>query len=201
MRANIGMLYVVAAPITSYTAGSAPTYGTGFVVGEGREANITWETANGEFEGDNIILDDYEEIVGYSHEMETAGLADGIRNKLLGETKDSSDVYTVSGAPKPWIGEGFVRKMRDDNTGTPTNTYEAVWLYRMRYSQPNEQSRTKARTGIEWRVPTMTAKGLGVFTSANAEYPDFEIHKDFTTLAAAKAYLNTMANISSVSTT
>ena len=47
----------------------------------------------------------------------------------------------------------------------------------------------------------MNAKGLGVFTSANAEYPDFEIHKDFTSLAAAKSYLNGLANISSTSTT
>lgn len=201
MKANVGMLYVVAAPINAYTPGSAPTYGTGFVVGEGREANVSWETASGEFIGDDIILDDYEEVIGYTMDMETAGLADATRVKLLGEIKDSSDVYTVGGGPKPWLGQGFVRKMRDDSTGTPTTVFEAVWYYRLRYSQPNEQTRTKERTGIEWRVPTMNAKGLGVFTSASAEYPDFEIHKDFTSLAAAKSYLNGLANISSTSTT
>ena len=200
MRANVGMLYVVAAVINTYTPGSVPTYDTGFVVGEGREANISWETVNGEFIGDDVILDDYEEIVGYTMDMETAGLKDAVRVKLLGETKDTSDAYHVSGGPKPWLGQGFVRKMRDDSTGTPTTVFEAVWYYRLRYSQPNEQTRTKERTGIEWRVPTMNAKGLGIFASANAEYPDFEIHKDFSTLAAAKTYLNSLANISTTST-
>lgn len=197
MRANVGMLYVVAAEVDEYTPYSGITYEAGFVVGEGREANISWETASGEFEGDDIVLDNYEEIIGYSMDLETAGMSSAIRAKLLGETKDSSDVYHVSGAPKPWLGTGFVRKMRDNESGDPATVYEGVWYYHHRFSQPNEQTRTRQRSGMEWRVPVLNGRGTGVFLTAGAETPEFEIHKDFATLAAAKTWLNTVAGITS----
>lgn len=199
MKANVGMLYVVAAEVATYTPYSGITYSAGFVVGEGREANITWENATGEFEGDDIILDNYEEIVGYNMALETAGLSSAVRSKMLGETKDSSDVYHVTGDAKPWLGTGFVRKMRDNTSGDPETVYEGVWYYHHRFSQPDEQTRTRNRTGIEWRVPVLNGRGTGVFLTANAETPEFEIHKDFETLAAAKAWLNTQAGITSSS--
>ena len=101
MKANVGMRYAVAAPVDTYTPYSGITYGTGFVVSEARGANINWETEQGEFRGDDVVLDSAVGILGYTLEVETAGLKDGVRANLLGETKDSSDVYHITGANAP----------------------------------------------------------------------------------------------------
>ena len=57
------------------------------------------------------------------------------------------------------------------------------------------QIRTKEKN-MDWRTLTISGKGMGVFLAAGAENPDFGEHKTFATLALAKAYLNTKADIS-----
>ena len=117
MKANVGMRYAVAAPVDTYTPyigitytpGTSITYSTGFVVSEARGANVSWETENGEFIGDDVVLDSSVGILGYTLEFETAGLKDGVRANLLGETKDSSDAYHITGANPPDTGFGYVK--------------------------------------------------------------------------------------------
>ena len=87
MKPNVGMLYPVASAVNTYTPYSSITYGTGFVVSEARGADVQWETENGEFYGDDILLDAAKGIVGYTIAFEAAGLADTVRAKLLGEVK------------------------------------------------------------------------------------------------------------------
>ena len=196
MKANVGMRYTVAAPVDTYTPYSGITYGTGYVVSEARGANVTWETENGEFRGDDVVLDSSVGILGYTLEFETAGLKDGVRAKLLGETKDSSDVYHITGANPPDVGFGYVKQMREDGTGGAVETtWDVFWYHKQMFGQPNEEARTKERN-MEWRVPTITGTGAGVFLTANQEEPDFAEHKEFSSFSAAKAFLNTLAGIS-----
>ena len=107
MKANVGMRYAVASVISAYTPYTGITYGTGFVVSEARGANVTWETDDGEFRGDDVVLDTSKTILGYSMEFETAGLKDGARATLLGETKDTSDAYHITGAQ---VGRVFAQR-------------------------------------------------------------------------------------------
>lgn len=195
MKPNVGMMYPVAAPIDAYTPYSGITYDDGFVVSQARGANLTWETADGEFYGDDILLDSENEILSYTLEFEAAGLSDAVRAGLLGEVKGSSDEYKITGASAPDVGFGYIKVMRDDSSGSVVTNYEAWWFYKMKFSQPNEEARTKERT-LEWRTPTISGRGAGVFLAAAAEVPDFAEHKTFPTLAAAKTYLNTKAGIS-----
>lgn len=199
MKANVGMRYAVAAKISNYTPYSAITYGTGFVVSETRGANVTWETENGEFRGDDAVLDTANGILGYTVEFETAGLKDSVREDLLGETKDNSDAYHITGASAPDVGFGYVKQMREESGSTVTTTWEVFWYHKLKFAQPNEEVRTKERD-MEWRVPTITGTGAGVFLTAAAEDPDFAQHKTFSSFAAAKSYLNGLANISAVTT-
>lgn len=196
MKANVGMRYAVAALVEAYTAYSAITYGTGFVVSEARGANVTWETEDGELRGDDVVLDAARGILGYNVEMETAGLKDGVRQKLLGEKKDSSDVYHITGANAPDVGFGYVKQMREDATtaGVPETTWEVFWYHKLKFGQPNEEARAKERN-MEWRTPTINGVGEGVFLESGAEEPDFAIHKTFPSLSAAKTWLNTNAGI------
>ena len=196
MKANVGMRYTVAAPVDTYTPYSGITYGNGYVVSEARGANINWETEQGEFRGDDVVLDSAVGILGYTLEVETAGLKDGVRANLLGEAKDSSDVYHITGANPPDVGFGYVKQMREDGAGGVVGTtWDVFWYHKLKFGQPNEEARTKERN-MEWRVPTITGTGAGVFLTANQEEADFAEHKSFSSFSAAKAFLNTLANIS-----
>lgn len=199
MKANVGMRYAVASPVSTYTPYSGISYGTGFVVSEARGANVTWETESGEFRGDDVVLDSANGILGYSIEFETAGLADAVRQNLLGETKDSSDAYHITGANAPDVGFGYVKQMRDNAGGTVATTWETFWYYKVKFAQPIEEARTKERN-MEWRVPTINGTGAGVFQTSGQGDPDFAEHKSFATFALAQAYLNTKAGISAVTT-
>lgn len=194
MKANVGMIYPVASPVSAYTPYTGITYGTGFVVSEARGANRQWETDSGEFFGDDVRLDSVNDIIGYTLDFETTGLPDSVRVSLLGEVK-SGDLYKITGAGAPDVGFGFIKKMRDDTSGTMVTSYEAWWHYKLKFGMPDEEARTKERT-VEWRTPTIHGVGSGVFLTSGAEVPDFAEHETFSTLAAAKAYLNGKAGIS-----
>ena len=195
MKANVGMRYAVAAEVNTYTPGTSITYKAGYVVSEARGANVTWETEEGDFYGDDVVLDTARGVLGYSIEFETTGLKDAVRASLLGETKDSGDAYHITGAEAPDVGFGYVKQMREDGTsGGIETTWEVWWYHKLKFAQPNEEARTKEKN-IDWRVPTITGTGSGVFLSAS-DNPDFATHKTVSSFTAAKSYLNGLAGIS-----
>ena len=201
MKPNVGMLYPVASAINTYTPYTGITYGTGFVVSEARGASVSWETENGEFYGDDILLDAAKGIIGYTIDFESAGLSDTVRAKLLGDVKNNNtDEYTITGADAPDVGFGYIKRMRDNSSGTAVETYEAWWYYKVKFAQPNEEARTKEKN-IEWRVPTINGTGMGVYLASGDTKPNFVAHQTFSSLTAAKAYLNTKAGISSGTST
>ena len=195
MKANVGMRYAVAAVVDTYTPYSGITYDDGTVVCEARGASVTWETEDGDFYGDDIVLDSAKGILGYTIEFETTGLKDTVKALLLGDVKDSGDAYHITGANPPDVGFGYVKQMREDGTsGAIETTWEAKWFHKLKFGQPNDEARTKERN-MDWRVPTISGTGAGVFLTSGAEDPDFEMHKTFATFAAAKTWLNTQAGI------
>jgi hypothetical protein len=200
MKPNVGMVYPVAAPVSAYVPGTSITYGTGLVVDEARSATLNWERADGHFYGDDVELDSDNGILGYTLDFEPSGLKTAVRAKLLGEKEASTDVYRVTGANPPDLGFGYVRVMREDVEGAVATRYEGWWFHKIKFGQPNEEARTKERS-IEWRTPTINGTGMGVFLATADEKPKFAVHETFTSLAAAKAWLNTKANISTSATT
>jgi len=198
MKTNVGMIYPVAAVISAYTEGSAITYNTGFVVDEARAATVSFEASDGSFYGDDVELDTDRDIIGYTIDFESTGLKDGVREKLLGEVKESS-VYHVTGAPKPDVGFGYIKKMRESSGGAVSVVYEAWWFHKVKFAQPDENAQTAERSR-EWRTPTLNGRGAGVYLSSSDNYPRFAKHEDFTTLAAAKTWLQSLANIGGTTT-
>ena len=200
MKPNVGMVYPVCAPISTYTPGTGVTYSAGKVVAEARSATLNWTRADGEFYGDDALLDTDNGIRGYELDFEPTGLSDSVRATLLGESVLNTSEYYITDETTPDVGFGYVRRMRDNSSGTVVENFEAWWFYKVKFAQPNEQARTKEKT-VEWRVPTINGTGMGVYLTSGAEDPDFATHQTFTTLAAAKAYLNTKAGISTQSAT
>jgi hypothetical protein len=144
-----------------------------------------------------VELDSDVSILGYTIEFEPTGLPDTARALLLGETKDSTtDEYSVTDADSPDVGFGYVRVMRTTNetSGQVETTYEAWWFDKLKFAVSSEETRTKERN-IEWRVPTLSGRGTGVQLD-NTGTLSFAVHESFSTLTAAKTWLNTKAGIS-----
>jgi len=192
MNANVGMVYPVAAPVSAYTPGSSIAYSGGFVVAEAVSANVSWNRADGHFYGDDVELDSDNGVLGYTINFEPTGLSASSRQKLLGETVSSNE-YTITDAASPDLGFGYIRVMRTKGTTTVTNSYEAWWYKKLKFSISSEETRTKEQN-IEWRVPTLEGTGCGVSLDATGTL-SFAQHKTFDTLAAAKSYLNGIAGI------
>jgi len=193
MKPNVGMVYPVCAPVNAYTPGTGITYSAGSVVSEARSASISWDRADGEFYGDDVLLDSDNGVLGYTIDFEPAGLQDAIRATLLGETVLNTSEYNITDAAAPYVGFGYVRVMRDNSTGTVITTYEAWWYYRVQFSVNSEETRTKERN-IEWRVPTLSGRGTGVQLDSS-DTLTFAVHKSFETMSDAKTWLNGKASI------
>lgn len=196
MKANVGMMHPVAAPVNVYTKGSSITYSAGSVIAEAISASVNWDRADGHFYGDDVELDSDVSILGYTIEFEPTGLPDTARALLLGETKDSTtDEYSVTDADSPDVGFGYVRVMRTTNetSGHVETTYEAWWFDKLKFAVSSEETRTKER-GVEWRTPTLTGTGVGIELDATGA-KHFAYHQSFATLAAAIDYIEDKANM------
>ena len=193
MKPNVGMVYPVCAPVATYTPGTSITYSAGSVVSEARGATINWDRADGEFYGDDILLDIDNGVLGYTIDFEPAGISDAIRAKLLGEVVLNTSEYNITDAAAPYVGFGYIRVMRDNATGTVVTNYEAWWYYRVQFSVSSEETRTKERN-IEWRVPTLSGRGTGVRLSSG-DTVTFAVHETFESYEAAKTWLNANASI------
>jgi len=194
MNANVGMVCPVAATVATYTAGTGISYNTGKVIAEAVSASLNWNRSDGEFYGDDVLLDSDNGVTGYTLDFEPSGLTDEARAYLLGETVATGE-YTVTDAASPDVGFGYVRVMRLTNTsGKVVDSYEGWWFYKLKFGVGSEEARTK-ETSIEWRTPTLNGKGSGV-KLPGSDAISYATHKTFESLTAAVSYVKGKAGIS-----
>ena len=194
--ANVGMRHPVWAPLQSHTDGSEPTYGAGRVIQEAIEATITYnaDTTNGLY-GDDVLVDMDDGITGYTVSFNPTGLKDADRAAILGEEVTTGSVYEITDAGSPWGGFGYFRVMRDQNR---TRYYEAWWCRKIKFREPSQTTRTKEGS-IQWRTPTLEGTGAGLIVDGGEKIKYIK-HKTFETAAAAKSWLDGLANVSAVTT-
>ena len=192
---NVGMMYPVFAPITTHTDGSMPTYGTGFVIQEARNATVNREYQNNPLYGDDRIVDDDNGMTGLTISFEPTGLSEDDRKKLLGE--EESEVTGISGQwvsdnETPWGGFGFIRKMRLNGT----KKFEAWITLKIKFQEETMTTSTKEGS-ITWNTPTLSGRAAGLYVDSSDKLR-FQLHETFDTIAAAKAWLNTRLNVSTL---
>ena len=190
---NVGMMYPVFAPISAHTDGSMPTYSTGFVIQEARNATVNREYQNNPLYGDDRIVDDDNGMTGLTISFEPTGLSEDDRKKLLGE--EESEVTGISGQwvsdnETPWGGFGFIRKMRLNGT----KKFEAWITLKIKFQEETMTTSTKEGT-ITWNTPTLNGRAAGLYVDSSDKLR-FQLHETFDTIAAAKAWLNTRLNVS-----
>ena len=190
---NVGMMYPVFAPLTTHTDGSMPTYGTGTVIQEARNATITRTYNNNPLYGDDRIVDDDNGLTSLSISFEPTGLSDADRKLLLGEEDYGTSGVSgqwVSDNETPWGGFGYIRKMRLNGV----KSFEAWITLKVKFQEQSMATNTKEGS-ISWGTPTLNGNAAGLYVDGTDKLR-FELHKTFSSISAAKAWLNTMLNVS-----
>lgn len=193
--AAIGMRHLVAAPITTETKGSAPVYGTGFVMGRAVSGDISWEIPDNDLYGEDTVAEVDSGATGYTMDVGVTELLESVEEKLLGyipitASNEETGEYEVAGKSAPYVGVGFIQVLKRHGV----LSYKAFWYYKVVFARNSENAATKEKQ-IAWQTPTINGKGLGIYNDASGD-AKFRRHKVFSTEAEAAAYLDELANIS-----
>lgn len=186
---NVGMIYPVFAPLTNHTDGSMPTYGTGRVLQEARNATVTKEINNNPLYGDDRVVDDDNGMTGLTVAFESTGLNDEDRVAVLADELRTDDEYWEGDGATPDGLFGYIRKMRDNGV----RKFEAWAVLSIRFQETTQATNTREGQ-IAWGTPTLNGRARGLYVD-NSGKLRFRLHKTFTTAAAAKTWLNGLANI------
>ena len=196
-NANVGMMYPVFAPITTHTDGSMPTYGSGVVIHEARNCNITKTYNDNPLYGDDRIVDDDNCMTALTASFEPTGLSDSDRVLLFGESEISVGGLTCqveSDNETPYGGFGYIRKMRDNGVVK----YEAWIILKIKFQEESQNTATKEGS-ISWNTPTLNGRAAGVYID-NTGKLRWRVHETFDAIASAKSWINTVLNVSSATT-
>lgn len=193
--ANVGMHHLVFAPVTA-EENNTITYGAGIVAPHARRGDVTWENAEGEFYGDNMLAEYESDVTGYTAEVETTEMEPevelllGLIRDVSGTGESAPKVYTGKAVASTPVGWGFVQTRIIDSV----RSFRGWWFYKTTFRKGNMNSKTKEKQ-IEWGAPTISGKGWGVLLDETGEERFYEF-QDFTTPAAAETWLDGKGNVS-----
>lgn len=194
---NVGMMYPVFAPLVSHTDGSMPTYGTGTRIQEARNCTITKTYNSNPLYGDDRIVDDDNGLQELTASFESTGLSDSDRKLLFGEEEITVGGITCqveSDNETPYGGFGYIRRMREDGE----RRFEAWIILKIKFQEESQTTATKEGS-ISWNTPTLSGRAAGLYID-DSDRLRFRVHETFTTIAAAKAWLNTVLNVPGATT-
>lgn len=187
--AHIGLKYPVFAPMNA----DGTAYEKGFVIGKAINYNGTPSNNNNNLFADDEIAETDTSIQNESVSLEVDDLDLKVYADLLGH-KHTAAVEGDTATPEsvsvgiddvaPFGGLGFYRRRKKNGVVT----FTAIWLRKTQFSEPNTSGATKGDT-VNFQTGTIT--GTAYYDSEGK----LKDTAKFTTEAAAKAWLNEKAKI------
>jgi hypothetical protein len=187
------MMYPVFAKINSHTDGSLPTYGSGVVIQEARNATITKTYNDNPLYGDDRIVDDDNGLLSMTCSFEPTGLSDSDRKLLFDEDEIAVGGLTCqveSDNETPYGGFGYIRKMRTNGV----KKFEAWIILKIKFTEESQATATKEGS-ISWGTPTLNGRAAGLYIDTSDKLR-WRVHETFDTIAEAKSWINTVLNVS-----
>ena len=182
--AKIGCKYLTVALITSYTDGSAPTYGTKTTVEYLNSIGINFEYASAELYGDDMLRESEKSLIGYSASANLTDLAPAIAAAFLGwEKKGDGDGYVVKGVNSPYVGFGMVTCGMVNGV----KYYEGYWFYRSQFSKDSLGAATKEKN-VTFNTDAISGTGMGCVIDTSGEPVFYEVQR-FAAEADAKSFM------------
>ena len=195
---NVGMIYPVFAPLASHTDGQMPSYSAGVVIHEARNCTVSKTYNDNPLYGDDHIVDDDNGMTALNVSFEPTGVSDSDRVLLFGEVLKGNiggiTAQVEMDNETPYGGFAYVRKMRDKGV----YSYEAWLVLKIKFSEENQTTTTKEGS-IVWNTPTLNGRAAALDIDGSGKLA-WRIHQSFETLSAAKAWINTMLNVSTATT-
>jgi len=192
--AQVTLKNLVVAPLSTDTAGAAPTYTAGRKVGHLMKANITWNRGDVKLYGDDKLVDKDNSVTSGTLSIDSTYLDREDRNMLLDikayntAGTSSPQEYALGDEASPYVGCGYVWK---DNL-IATKPFIAYWYFKVQFGM-NEEMDTKGES-TQYKQPTIEGEVFAVQPKADLKNK-FRLEADFATEAEAIAWLNTKAGI------
>jgi len=141
--------------------------------------------------GDDVVIDNIAQITGGTLTEQTAGETNQVLALINGNT--SADGAAVIGADDvaPALGHSLLTKIRSKTTAETQEGWRAWFFFKVKYN-PVGFSATGKTESVTYGVTDLTAKMLPDINKKYATYKDFFGE---TALAAARAWLNTIAGL------
>lgn len=182
---KIGMRKLYWSKIAQETTSALPTYATGKCIGAGIAADVTYNWASGELYGDDVLIEKVDEINSASCNVQTSFLSLDIMSDLYGSTL-ADDELGIGQDTAPYGGLGYIQVLK--NTATGSTVYRAFFWPKVVAQMGNESAQSK--TG-SITIGTFTINFTALFPS----FGKIAYVKDFSTAAAAEAYLESKLNV------
>lgn len=191
--ANIGMRYVVYAPLTeeNEVAGTY-TYGTGKILAKAIKADLKLNVADVPLYADDGESERAREFIDGDLTLTCDDLSQTVRVDLLGnketsETIGSDEVTVLESSTEDTpthVGIGYIQSKIESGA----RKYRAILFTKVQFAEPDDTAETKGQQ-IAWQTPTIIGKlSRRVDTNWKEEIT-------VTSLATAKAFLNNRLNV------
>lgn len=197
--ADIGLRYAAFAPVSSHTEGSAITYGTGREIGMMISANVAITRNSNRLYANDVVAEEDNSISEAQITINTDDLTLDNEQFMCGTIKNTAtggaSTYEDADDPAPLGGFGYVRVRSKTNqeTGVTAKSYIATWWYKVRARIEAEAAQTKGQN-LEWTTPNIILRAMGAYID-NTDKLKFRIRQSFDSYAAAKAFIDDFANI------
>ena len=185
--AQIGLQYLICAPVTETS--SAVTFSDGVVMSYAIKVDLSIEINEGKLYADNRVTENIKEFKSGSITLNGDHLSYEVQKLILGHSLETlpsgGQKLTARGDDEgEYVGVGFYSTTIKNGV----RKYRAVWLRKVKFGIPNESLETKGEA-ITFQTPTIEGT---ILTDVLGVWKE---EATFTTEAAAKAWLDELADI------
>ena len=182
--ASMGLKYMAWADIAAETTSAVPTYNAGLVLGKAVSVNVSVSNAEGEVYADDALAEYISEFSSGELTAEVDNISLENQAKLYGATYASDEFKLEPTDSAPHGGVGGIQVLLVNNT----RKFRAWFFPKVRASMPDWDAATKG-SSISFGTQPIKMKIM-----APAYGPWYYV-KEFTTEAAAKAYIDTKLGV------
>lgn len=180
---KVGLKHPVYA-LYSDTTG-VPVYTNGAIMGKAISANIAWAKNDVKLYADDAVDEMDQSITGGTETLALNELTHEVQSIILGHKINTDGELEITESDvAPSVGHGFYGRVKRGGL----NKYRAVWLKKMQFAEPNDDTTTQGET-IAFQTPTATGN---IMKDVNGK---FKQEKLFDTELEAIAWVDGKAGI------
>ena len=182
--AKLGLKYVAWAQMATEPAAAIPTYDPGLVLGKAVSANLAVTNIEGELYADDVLAEYKSEFQSAALTMEVDNIALANQAKLYGATYASDEMTHSLNDAAPYGGVGGYQVLQINNV----KKFRAWFFPKAKASIPDWSGTTKGNS-ISFGTQPLSLKVMA------PNYGPWYYVKEFTTEAAAQAYIDTKLGV------